>query len=158
MSEKLQNAYKCISDERNDLFKLLFEELKKCKCTQIGVEKDWWKNITDEPGVYVIYESTHIVYCGETDSLKRRMKDLGRTLNHTWRRKIGRDFFSEHSEYQPASSKKKFHNDIEQLLNEHVKQYCVRILPIPLGRAEFERWIIREKSPCFNGRIQRIKS
>lgn len=49
---------------------------------------DWARDVSPLAGVYAIWDtqSGQPVYVGETSGLLARMGDLGRTLNHTFRR------------------------------------------------------------------------
>jgi len=49
----------------------------------------WNLSFPSEPGVYAIFEKGKFIYVGETADLRERMKDVRRTYNHTFRKKLG---------------------------------------------------------------------
>jgi hypothetical protein len=125
---------------------------------QIEPTQQWRKGFRDEPGVYAIFLDGKIIYCGETASLRGRMGDLTRTLNHTFRRKFGHDKFSTHEQYLKAGSKRKFPDAIEKLLDEEMCKLSVKTMPVVIGRREIEEAIVQAYAPIYNRSQQRGKS
>lgn len=96
----------------------------------------------DGAGIYCLYNKGVLCYVGETGNLFERMRDITRTLNHTFRRSLGANLFRDHENYWPATSFKKFHDDIEKQLDEYVlANILVALKPVPIGRKEFEEWM-----------------
>lgn len=141
-----------LEDMENELMK---NENKK----KVDLSNDWAKEFPDEPGVYVAFENRQVVYVGETGNLQCRMKDLRNTLNHSFRRNIGRVRFSHIRGYQDASSKKKFpqhvENKVENWLTTKIK---ISYLATELGRKELEERIFKRYSPVYNKKGRRIKN
>lgn len=93
-------------------------------------------------GVYCIWRGKKLVYAGETALLKRRMKNLQDTRNHTFRRKVGYQQFH----LQPITASEKFSKQIEiKLTSFFRKNYKISFLKVPLGRKELEEYIITNK-------------
>lgn len=120
-----------------------------------NITLQWKKEISSEPGVYAFFYNNELVYVGESKSLMARMGDVRRTVNHTLRRKIGDQIFSEIEGFENASSKKKFPEHIEILINEYMGKLLVSILPIAFGRCEVEEYLITKYSPRFNSKSKR---
>ena len=60
--------------------------------------------IPNEPGVYLIHEKEGVCYVGETGNLQGRMKDMVRTVNHSFRRTLGNYLYSSHEGFIKATS------------------------------------------------------
>ncbi len=111
----------------------------------IDKQKSWLKVIPPHAGVYLIWFENDMCYVGETGNLKKRMKDLMKTYNHTFRRKLGEKYFSNHPSFYKATSKKKFSDEIESQLNDLMQTKCkISFLATSLGRKELEE-LVQEK-------------
>ena len=118
----------------------------------------WASDFPKSAGVYIIRKDSAIIYVGETGSIQGRMKDLCRTLNHTARRTIGKELFVNHPEYVSTSSKIKFSDNLEELVNEYfAKHLTVSWLVVELGRVELEELICKEYQPIHNKKFGRNK-
>ena len=100
----------------------------------------WAAEVPSAPGVYALWrqDSGALVHVGETANLRKRMRDLGRSVNHTARRKIaarlGLDAVSEQERSRAM-------RDV----------FCVSYLPVELGRAELEEYLtFRWRCTLFN--------
>ncbi|WP_321515889.1 GIY-YIG nuclease family protein [Marinifilum fragile] len=125
--------------------------LNKCKTIKVQLTREWIKQFPQNAGVYVFRENNKISYFGETGNIKGRMSDILNTQNHTIRRNIGETNFSEHPNYQKASSKRKFPIDIENLVNKWIEsQMTVSFLPLSLGRKELEERLCEKFNPKYN--------
>ena len=83
-----------------------------------------------------------IRYVGETGNIYKRMKDLLKTYNHTFRRSLGKKHYSNEKDYFKASSSKKFSDRIEAELDDYMFKNCeVSFLDVRLGRKELEEFI-----------------
>jgi hypothetical protein len=54
------------------------------------LDHNWKLNFPNQPGVYAIFEKGEFVYIGETADIRERMRDVRRSYNHTFRKKIGK--------------------------------------------------------------------
>ena len=105
----------------------------------------WSSQIPSVAGVYIFKEKEEIVYVGETGNLQGRMTDFLDSRHHTIRRTIGQTFFSTQSGFIQATSKSKFPEHIEILVNDHiVTNLSLAFLEVPLGRKELEELIESE--------------
>lgn len=108
----------------------------------IDFTKRWIKDIPKQAGVYMIREDVHIIYVGETGNLKKRMNDFCDSRHHTLRRTLGKKHFSQLPHFKYASSKEKFPEEIEILLNEYIqKKIKISFIVVELGRKELEEFI-----------------
>ena len=110
----------------------------------------------DKPGVYCLFEQNALVYVGETGSLSARMKDIFRTVNHSFRRSLGKRQFANVPSVQDANAKTRFPPDVEIRLTEYMESNIrVALTPVVIGRKEIEEEIVKTHSPIFNSRGQR---
>lgn len=95
-----------------------------------------------EAGVYCIWKNKELAYVGESRRLRRRMKNLQDTRNHTFRRRVGYEQFG----LQPITASEKFTKENEVKLTSFFRQnYKVSFIEVPLGRKELEEYIIENK-------------
>ncbi|HDS1725612.1 GIY-YIG nuclease family protein [Pseudomonas putida] len=89
----------------------------------------WASQLPKEAGVYAIWQQETPVYVGESSSLRLRMADLARPVNHTFTRKIA-----------------KKHQIIETNYSEIAKtisaNYYLSHIQVEIGRAEIEEYLI----------------
>lgn len=107
----------------------------------------WAHDVTPSAGVYIIWEkaSGKPVYVGETSALLARMGDLGRTVNHTFRR-IAR------KKCGAASSSE---SDLSAIL---AARYEIAFMPVDFGRAEIEEYLIlRFRKTLYNKPALRLQ-
>jgi len=116
---------------------------------------NWTKDMPSYAGIYVIRNREKIVYVGETANIKDRMKkDMKNTQNHNVRRNIGKYHYSDHPDYYPATSKKKFAPSIESLINEFCSKFLtVSFAVVHVGRLEVEESLIARYEPIYNTKI-----
>lgn len=107
---------------------------------------DWARDVPAAPGVYALWD-THtrtVAYVGETASLRHRMHDLGRSVNHTCRRKIAGELGLigvPESELSLAMG----------------KRYLISTLPVDFGRAELEEYLtLRWRETILNSPGKRL--
>ena len=106
----------------------------------------------ETPGCYIAWQKDVIIYVGETNNLKRRMKLMGQTVTHTLRVNIGKEVFG-----QVEGHKKRYSPEIEQKLDEYFsKNIKLSTMPVKLGRTELEELIIKKYRPKYN-RSKRVK-
>lgn len=114
-------------------------------------DNSWYDEAPSCAGVYLIWKENILVYVGETSNIKKRMRDIQDTKNHTLRRKIGRKHFSNEQGFLPATSSHKFPNDIERKITHYMKEHFeVTYIPLHLGRKEVEEYFLRLKQPTYN--------
>lgn len=138
-------------------YRLLNEEPRN----SIKFNRTWANQFPNAAAVYLFREGDEVVYVGETGSIKGRMNDLLNTKNHTIRRNIGNLHFSNHKDFEKASSKKSFHPEIEFLLNEKMtNDLTISFIEIELGRKELEEQLYEKFSPKYaiKGKRGTIKS
>lgn len=98
-----------------------------------------WRNkyLQDLPGLYAIFEQEKLIYVGETGNLRKRMSDITRTVNHSFRKQIGVRNFS------GLKSSRKFADDIELLLDQYFdEQLYISFIELNFGRLEIEAYLI----------------
>lgn len=109
-------------------------------------DKKWSSNFPNKPGIYAIFDQGELVYIGETADLKERMKDVKRTYNHSFRKKLGRHL------YDAQIVKNKYSDQVEADLNEYFElnlTFTFRVLIF--GRLEVETCLInRNKKTLLN--------
>ncbi len=111
----------------------------------------WEKQFPAVAGVYVAFENGRIVYVGETDNLQCRMGSLRDSRNHTLRRSVGDRHFSKLKGYTKATTRQKFPDDIEERLERLLRTtFEVAILPLAIGRKEFEDWLRAKPHKLYN--------
>lgn len=109
---------------------------------KIELTRQWTSTVPSTAGVYAVKEGAEIVYVGETGNLKGRMNDLLDSRHHTIRRTIGKNLFSNNKDFIQATTKNKFPEKYEKLLNKHIcENLKIAYLPVKLGRKELEEHI-----------------
>jgi hypothetical protein len=107
-----------------------------------SLDKNWTSkyNFPSESGLYAIFDISQLVYLGETADIKERMKDVRRTINHTFRRKLGKKLFS-----NAVIEKGKFNANIEKKLDEFcVNNIKISYVEVNYGRLEIESYLIHK--------------
>ena len=113
--------------------------------------REWASGFPDKGGVYAIFQSGEIIYVGETGLLSERMIDLLESRHHCFRRSFGQSLFSTRPDFVAASTKKRFPDAIETLLNERMSaDLMVTCVPLVIGRKEVEEAVIASRKPTFN--------
>lgn len=148
-------------DEKKYLEQLKQNLLRPENFRQVVMTRVWASKIPSNAGVYVFKDNDKIVYVGETGNLKERMKDLLDSRHHTIRRTIGVKFYSTIDGFIKATSKIKFPEHIELLVNAHIcEKLLLSYLEVSLGRKELEEMIEEDidKSVRLNKRGKRKNS
>jgi hypothetical protein len=110
----------------------------------------------NSPGIYCIFKGEHLWYVGESGNLSARIRDLFRTVNHSFRRALGAYLYAQEHGFIKASSKSKFPPEIEKKLTEYMESDLkFVVVPITLGRKEVEEFICKKYEPDFNVRGRR---
>ena len=139
-------------EDINQYLSMLEDELLN-NSEQIPIElsRTWAGQFPDEAAVYIFREDDIICYVGETGSLKGRMNDILNTKNHTVRRNLGSSHFAKHPNFEKASSRKNFPDDIEVLLNDVITKHLkLSYILVDLGRKELEEKLYDKFQPCYN--------
>lgn len=105
----------------------------------------WASDIPAAPGVYALWSlGGSMVYVGETSSLNHRMRDLGRSINHTCRRKL--------AERHHATGASEL--AISEVMSKH---YVLSFIPVELGRTELEEYLsLKHKRTLINSPGRRL--
>jgi hypothetical protein len=107
-------------------------------------------------GVYCIFKDGKPIYVGESGNLSARIREIFRTVNHSFRRSLGKYLYSNNPGFTAASSSLKFSPEIEEELTEYMESSLTIVFAnIALGRKEVEEFIYRKYQPEFNVRGQR---
>ena len=129
-------------DEKKYLEKLRQKLFRQDNFRQVTMTREWAKEIPSKAGVYVFKDNEKIVYVGETGNLRGRMKDLLDSRHHTIRRTIGVKFYSTIDGFVKATTKFKFPEHIEILVNGHIcEKLLLAYVEVSLGRKELEEMI-----------------
>ena len=124
----------------------------------VELTSEWFASIKHVPAVYVLIESGRIVYVGETGSLQGRMRDLRDSRHHNVRRHIGEKYYSKKEGYEKASSKQKFPEHIEKLVDRYIKSKLkLSYLEIRLGRKEVEEYIEKDINPKYRLNVRGLR-
>lgn len=124
--------------------------LNKEPRNSIQLNRAWANQFPETAAVYIFREGDEVCYVGETGSFKGRMTDLLNTKNHTIRRNIGSLHYSNHKDFEKASSKKSYHPEIEILLNKKIiNDLTVSFIEIELGRKELEEQLYEKYRPKY---------
>lgn len=126
----------------NYLTELKGQLLAEDNWKEIILTRQWASTVPSKAGVYILREGTEIVYVGETGNLKGRMNDLLDSRHHTIRRTIGKNLFSNHKGFIQATTKIKFPDEFEILIDKHIcGNLKIAYLAVELGRKELEEFI-----------------
>jgi hypothetical protein len=133
--------------------------INKSDRVKIELTRVWATDFPSAPGVYIFCDKKKVIYVGETGNLRGRMKDMIDTRNHVLRRNLGNKLFTKVKGFAPATSRKKFIDVIEDMLNSHIqKNLTVCCIEVALGRKELEEKIQNELKPEYNQKGQRKTS
>lgn len=121
-------------------------ELKTNERIKFNFDKKWSDNFPKEAGVYGIFYKNKLVYVGESANLKERMKEVKRTYNHSFRRKLGK-----HLDPNAVVIKGKFSEELENLLNEEYKKnLSFTFKKVNFGRIEIESYLMQRNEGVLN--------
>lgn len=107
---------------------------------KIDFNTRWFDTVSKSAGIYAIFDKDEVIYIGETANLRERMKELRRTYNHSFRKKLGKKLQEE-----AVIIKGKFPEELEISLH----QYCndnisVAVKELLFGRLEVESYLIHK--------------
>lgn len=92
---------------------------------KIDFNNSWRNTVDNEAGVYFIFDNDVLAYIGETANLYKRMGEIGRTYNHSFRKKLGRKLQPEAKKLKVAS--RKLHFGDVQLLDNNKEYFTFKI-------------------------------
>lgn len=138
-----------------DLYKMLIKAEKQIfNSPKIKFERtiEWRKiYLNNIPAVYLIFENDKLIYIGETGDLLKRMSDFTRTVNHSFRKRVGYRLFD------GVKSTKKFEDDIEVQLDKYFDETLyIQFIEVNFGRLEIETYLVdKYKDQLINGSKKR---
>ncbi len=128
-------------------------ELKSANKISFSFDRKWSSSFPSAAGIYAIFDRGALVYIGETANLKERMKDVRRTINHTFRRKLGKKLF-----VNATIEKGKFNAIIEAKLDEYCQANITFTCKIVnYGRMEIESHLVHKNKGLLNSNSKRNK-
>jgi hypothetical protein len=128
-------------------------EIKSMVRIKFSFDKKWTDNFPKQAGIYAIYHHDCLVYIGETANLKERMKEVKRTLNHSFRRKLGK-----HLNSNAVIVNGKFGDKIESNLDfEFDNHISFTYKVVNFGRLEIESALIHGNADLLNSVGKRNK-
>jgi len=118
---------------------------------KFSFDRRWSHNFLSQAGVYAIFDKGTLCYIGQTANLRERMKEVKRTYNHSFRKKLGYTLGG-------VIEKRKFSESIEEELNEYFKNNLTfSALAIDFGRLEIESYLIQKSDDdLLNSRQRRM--
>jgi len=129
------------------------EELLTSKKIKFDFDCKWSSKFPNKAGVYAIFNINDLVYIGETANLKERMKEVKRTYNHSFRRKLGKHLFKD-----AKTVKGKFSLEIETYLNDYfLSNIFFSYKELNFGRLEVESYLIHNNKGLLNSKGKRNK-
>lgn len=134
-----------------ELKQLEAELFESSKWQDIVLTKEWAMQQPEAAGVYIIFEKDIPIYVGESKNLSNRAENLLNTRQHTARRTLGEKRLYTVAGFKPASTKNKFPNNIEKLVNEILQTFKICFLPVSsVDRKELKKYIITTHKPELN--------
>lgn len=114
---------------------------------KFSFDKNWSNNFTKLAGVYAVFCINELLYIGESASVKERMKEIKRTINHSFRKKLGKHLYGNDA----ILTNGKFNIEIENALNEYyINNIYVSFIEIEFGRIEIEEELIKRNKNLLN--------
>jgi hypothetical protein len=142
------------STEILEVLHLAQENLLRAEKIKFEKSKEWRENkIPNAPGVYAFFEKGNkILYIGEIGNLKKRMDEINRTVNHSFRKQIG------FLRFNGIKSSKKYDLDIETKLDSFfAEEIYVSFIEVYFGRLEIEEFIISNHQQFLTNSVKKRK-
>jgi hypothetical protein len=130
----------------NEIYATADRSLKTNPRVKFSFDRKWSDNFPSKAGVYAIFYNDQLFYIGESANLKERMKEIKRTVNHSFRRKLGKFI-------EPDASvvKGKFSPELELRLNqEYETNISVSFIEVNFGRIEIENYLMQINDGVLN--------
>ncbi|RMA67709.1 GIY-YIG nuclease family protein [Ulvibacter antarcticus] len=127
------------SKELLDILHLTQEKLLTAERIKFEKNIEWRrKMIPDGPGIYALFEKNNkLLYIGESGSLRERMGEINRTVNHSFRKQI------DHIRFNGVKSSKKYNSEVETKLDKFFdEEIYVSFVEVYFGRLEIEEFMI----------------
>jgi len=116
---------------------------------KFSFDRKWSHNFLPQAGVYAIFDKGKLCYIGQTANLRERMKEVKRTYNHSFRKKIGYTLGG-------IIKERKFSESIEEELNEYFENnLSFSSIAIEFGRLEIESYLIQKYKDLLNSKQKR---
>lgn len=141
--------------ENKELYKIFLQAesiLLSAEKTKFERNLTWRKNyLKNVPGIYALFENNELIYVGETGDLLKRMSDITRTVNHSFRKQIGAKKFN------GVKSSKKFDDKTEELLDKYFDDNLyITFIEVNFGRLEIETYLVdKYQSQIINSEKKR---
>ncbi len=115
------------------------KELMQAEKIKFSFDRNWSSNFPNKAGIYAIFDKDKLVYIGETANIKERMKEVKRTYNHSFRKKLGRFLIED-----AIITKGKFEEILELRLNDYyLERISFSYRELNFGRLEVELHLIQ---------------
>jgi len=125
-------------NEVNNYYEKVKEQLLSNDRYKFDKINNWCNSLDALPGVYAIFFDADLKYIGETGNFKARMREVHRTYNHSFRKKLGYTFGEK-------LVKNTFSSIIEEKLDAiYHNSISVTFVPVPFGRLEIETKLVTE--------------
>ncbi len=136
----MEMEYFLLDQDLQKLFAKADQQLFAAERIRFNKEKEWrTKKEFNRAGVYALFEKANPIYIGETGNFNKRMSDLCRTVNHTFRKHIGAE------KYNEGKKVNKYSNEVETLLDKYFEENIqVAFIPVNFGRLEIESYMIEK--------------
>ncbi|MEM7039342.1 MAG: hypothetical protein AAF570_20385 [Bacteroidota bacterium] len=106
-----------------------------------SLDRTWASNFPSAPGVYAIFDDGDLVYFGESADLKERMKEVKRTYNHPFRKKVGKIIL------KARLQGRKFSDEVEKALHAYfIRNLSFTYREVRFGRLEIEDHLIHRNA------------
>lgn len=135
----------------NSVQENLLQVAEKIKFEKSSKWRD--EKIPNYPGVYALFEKDgKLVYIGESGNLRKRMNEINRTVNHSFRKQTG------HSKFNGIKSSKKYDIEIETKLDLYfAEELFVSYIEVCFGRLEIEEFIITNNQKSLTNSVKKRK-
>jgi len=141
------------SKQINEIVDSCEKELKTNDRIKFSFDRKWSNNFPKKAGIYAIFDSHKLVYVGETANLKERMKEVKRTINHSFRRKLGKYLYKD-----ALIEKGRFNDMIENELKDYYEKNLSFVYKeVTFGRLEIESYLIHRNKGLLNSVGKRNK-
>lgn len=148
-----QNLINLTKEELHELSDFIEAKLISNKIKYIK-SKSWReKNIPNKAGIYLLFDDIgNILYVGESGNLHERISELGRTVNHTFRKQIGYLYFG------GVKNTKKFDNLIESKIDKFFEEKIyISSLEVSFGRLEIETYLVSKNQKTILNSVKKRK-
>jgi hypothetical protein len=127
------------AEELTIIMERLERELLAARRVSFSFDRAWLNNFEAKPGLYAIFSGDTLLYIGESADLRFRMQEVKRTVNHSFRKKLGIYLFNASLEGY------KFSKEVEAKLDQYYRDnLSFASLPLSFGRLEVETFLINK--------------